>query len=130
MRLENVLEVIDKPWLRHSTGQRFFGFKDVTLVPFEPKLIDNSLLTSAHVRTLEIFVLGVFFETFLQRKWLNNYNSRIRRVVGKELKRQNRTEAFFWMMEKTNYIPDGGHRLACRSLLVVVCNVVLIFSVL
>lgn len=49
MRLENVLEVIEKPWLKHGTGQRFFGFKDVTLVPFEPKLIDYNLLTSAHV---------------------------------------------------------------------------------
>lgn len=51
VRLENVLEVIDKPWLKHGTGQRFYGFKDVTLVPFEPKLIDFGLLTSSHVIT-------------------------------------------------------------------------------
>lgn len=65
VRLENVLEVIEKPWLKHGTGQRFFGFKDVTLVPFEPKLIDYSLLTSSHVKILILvqrqLLLCIFF---------------------------------------------------------------------
>lgn len=56
VRLENVLEVIEKPWLKHETSQRFLGFKDVTLVPFEPKLMDYSLLTSAHVSMSITFI--------------------------------------------------------------------------
>lgn len=49
MRLENILEVIKKSWLKHISGQAFLGFKDVTLVPFEPKLINIDLLTYQHV---------------------------------------------------------------------------------
>lgn len=128
VRLENVLEVLEKPWLRHATGQRFFGFKDVTLVPFEPKLIDYGILTSSHVNIISspLKLLWTFRFSF-QRRWLNDYNARIRRVVGAELKRQNRTEAFFWMMEKTKYIPENGQKSsACHSLALVLSNVALI----
>lgn len=55
VRLENVLEVIEKPWL-HVSGQAMYGFKEVTLVPYEPKLIDFSLLSFYHVRH-KIFVI-------------------------------------------------------------------------
>lgn len=48
VRLENVLEVIEKPWL-HVSGQPMYGFKDITLVPYEPKLIKFSLLSHYHV---------------------------------------------------------------------------------
>lgn len=43
------MEVISKPWLGHPYGHGFLGFKTVTMVPFEPKLIDLKLLSVQHV---------------------------------------------------------------------------------
>ncbi|XP_024871285.1 xaa-Pro aminopeptidase 1-like isoform X1 [Temnothorax curvispinosus] len=93
VRLENVLEVIPADKLAHN-GRRFLKFRDVTLVPYEPKLIDVNMLTPLH------------------RRWLNNYNKRIREEVGAELKKNLKMKAFYWMMVKTTSIPEtgsGGH---------------------
>ncbi|XP_018351410.1 PREDICTED: xaa-Pro aminopeptidase 1-like isoform X2 [Trachymyrmex septentrionalis] len=89
VRLENILEVIPADKLSHN-GQRFLKFRDVTLVPYEPKLIKINMLTSPH------------------RRWLNNYNKRIREEVGAELKKNLKMKAFYWMMAKTMTIPETG----------------------
>lgn len=50
IRLENILEVVEKfPGKKHYSGEIFFGFKDITLVPYEPKLIDYNMLTMYQV---------------------------------------------------------------------------------
>ncbi|XP_055524696.1 xaa-Pro aminopeptidase ApepP [Wyeomyia smithii] len=104
IRLENVLEVIDTGTVLPS-GHKFFSFQDVTLVPFEPKLIDNEMLSTTEV------------------KWINDYNARIRQLVGDELKRKQKMDAFYWMMNKTRNIPDplhsGTDARSCRSLILV-----------
>ncbi|KAL6264380.1 hypothetical protein P5V15_004492 [Pogonomyrmex californicus] len=87
VRLENILEVIPADKLIHK-GSRFLKFRDVTLVPYEPKLIDVTMLTPLH------------------RRWLNNYNKRIRKEVGAELKKNLKMRAFYWMMMKTTTIPE------------------------
>lgn len=46
--MENVLEVFEKPWLERS-GQKFLGFKVVTLVPFETNLIKFELMSPQQV---------------------------------------------------------------------------------
>ncbi|KAG7213138.1 hypothetical protein KM043_002453 [Ampulex compressa] len=66
VRLENILEVVESR--KSGNGGQFLEFRDITLVPYEPKLIDVSLLTPSHIQ------------------WLNNYNERIRKEVGRELK--------------------------------------------
>lgn len=38
--------------------------------------------------------------------WLNEYNANIREIVGDELKKQNKMETFYWMMNQTEYIPQ------------------------
>ncbi|GAB1861150.1 Xaa-Pro aminopeptidase 1-like isoform X2 [Camponotus japonicus] len=86
IRLENILEVIPASKLIHN-GHKFLKFRDITLVPYEPKLIDINMLTPLH------------------RRWLNNYNKRIREEVGAELKKKLKMKAFYWMMEKTMTIP-------------------------
>lgn len=48
VRLGNVLEVIDTE-KRHPSGSRFLSFKEVTYVPYEPKLIDRTLLSPQEV---------------------------------------------------------------------------------
>lgn len=48
MRLKNVLEVKDTQ-RGHPSGATFLAFHDVTLVPYEPKLIDGTLLSALEV---------------------------------------------------------------------------------
>lgn len=40
------------------------------------------------------------------RQWLNDYNTKVRTLVGAELKRQHRMKGFYWMMDKTGYISE------------------------
>lgn len=50
----------------------------------------------------------------LQKRWLNDYNARIRELVGDELKAQMNMQAFYWMMNKTSHIieyyPESEYR--------------------
>ncbi|KAL9900653.1 xaa-Pro aminopeptidase 2 isoform 1-T2 [Glossina fuscipes fuscipes] len=97
VRLKNVLEVKDTQ-RGHPSGATFLAFHDVTLVPYEPKLIDGTLLSA------------------LEKRWLNEYNAKIRELVGDELKRQGNMQAFYWMMNKTRhireYLPEEEYRAA------------------
>ncbi|XP_072940021.1 xaa-Pro aminopeptidase 1 isoform X2 [Epargyreus clarus] len=79
VRLGNILEVISKP-------NGYLGFREATLIPFEPKLIDRNLLTDYEIN------------------WLNAYNERIRKIVGPELNIQGLTDVYYWMMNKTLHI--------------------------
>ncbi|KAM7362827.1 xaa-Pro aminopeptidase 2 [Cochliomyia hominivorax] len=100
VRLKNVLEVKDTG-RKHPSGAEFLAFHDVTLVPYEPKLIDSTLLSA------------------LEKRWLNEYNAKIRQYVGDELKRQGNMQAFYWMMNKTRhireYLPEEEYRAATGS---------------
>ncbi|XP_046436106.1 xaa-Pro aminopeptidase 1-like isoform X2 [Neodiprion fabricii] len=89
IRLENVLQVVETNMTHHS-GRKFLKFKDVTLVPYEPKLIDLELLTPSH------------------RHWLNAYNERIRKEVGTELKKRRKISSYNWMILRTLPIPEVG----------------------
>ncbi|XP_037953198.1 xaa-Pro aminopeptidase 2-like [Teleopsis dalmanni] len=97
VRIKNVLEVLDTKRV-HPSGAKFLQFNDVTLVPYESKLIDGTLLSA------------------LEKRWLNEYNSKIRKYVGSELKRQGNMLAFYWMMNKTRhvreYLPEDEYRAA------------------
>lgn len=48
IRIKNVLEVYDTGE-RHPSGARFLGFRDISLVPFEPNMIDRGLLSLQEV---------------------------------------------------------------------------------
>ncbi|XP_017145268.1 xaa-Pro aminopeptidase 2 [Drosophila miranda] len=97
VRLKNVLEVIDTGH-RHPSGAHFLAFQDVTLVPYEPKLIDSTLLSA------------------VEKRLLNEYNAKIRNDIGDELKRLGNMRAFYWMMNKTRhireYLPEDEYRSA------------------
>lgn len=97
VRLENILEVVKKKTKHHFDGQ-YFGFVPVTYVPYEPKLINVKMLSAQH------------------RKWLNDYNTKVRTLVGAELKRQHRLKGFYWMMDKTGYIPEHDSSSASGSI--------------
>ena len=53
-------------------GKQFLGFEPVALIPFEPKLIDFTLLNREQI------------------DWLNSYNRLIKDKIGKELKKQKK----------------------------------------
>ncbi|XP_017795279.1 PREDICTED: xaa-Pro aminopeptidase 1-like [Habropoda laboriosa] len=86
VRLENILEIVEAGTSKNL--ETFLKFRDVTLVPYEPKLIEINMLTASHIR------------------WLNNYNRRIRDEVGPELKKRLKMDAFDWMLKKTATIPE------------------------
>ncbi|XP_055375042.1 xaa-Pro aminopeptidase 2 isoform X2 [Condylostylus longicornis] len=87
VRLGNVLEVINTG-KSHPSGVQFLSFEQITLVPYEAKLIDRRMLSPE------------------ERRWLNIYNAKIREHVGEELKRQGNMQAFYWMMNKTGHIKE------------------------
>ncbi|EDW97136.1 probable Xaa-Pro aminopeptidase P [Drosophila yakuba] len=97
VRLKNVLEVVDTGHT-HPSGARFLAFRDVTMVPYEPKLIDSTLLSAA------------------EKRLLNEYNAKIRNDIGDELKRLGNMRAFYWMMNQTRhireYLPEDEYRSA------------------
>ncbi|XP_063377534.1 xaa-Pro aminopeptidase 1 [Cydia fagiglandana] len=88
--LGNILEVGAK-------SNEYLYFTEATLVPFERKLIETSMLTE--------------YELI----WLNNYNKRIRDVVGPELKAQGLTDVYYWMMNKTIPYPLPSKQTKCKT---------------
>ena len=88
VRLETVLLVVKKPGLRYSKKDygSFLGFEPICLVPFEPKLMDLSLMSDAQI------------------DWLNNYNRMIREKVGPVLKEQNKKRYIPRCLEMTRSV--------------------------
>lgn len=41
-----------------------------------------------------------------QIRWLNEYNARIRMMVGEELKNQYNMQAFYWMINQTMHVKE------------------------
>uniref|UniRef100_A0A336MES5 CSON010922 protein n=1 Tax=Culicoides sonorensis TaxID=179676 RepID=A0A336MES5_CULSO len=111
VRLENVLEV-NEMQDSHTNSERFLNFKTVTLLPFEPKLIDRTLMSAP------------------EKKWLNDYNAKIREEVGKFLKENMKMDAFYWMMNKTQhvieYLPESEYKARAGSQLSCSPNVVFV----
>lgn len=116
--MENVLEVQHAFDGRNdSQGNTYLKFEDVTLVPYEPKLIDYNMLTLYQVSLLSILKNNAYLciqneidiKLCLQRRWLNRYNTRIRELVGAELKNQMKMSGFYWMMNHTALIPEYGY---------------------
>lgn len=85
MKLGSVLNVIYKNDTRQGTG--YLMFLPITMIPFEPKLINTTMLS------LE------------QKIWLNAYNRRIRSIVGDELLNLTQTNGYNWMVDRTEDIP-------------------------
>lgn len=105
----------------HPSGRKFLAFKDVTLVPFETKLINPLLLSSD------------------EKKWINEYNAKVREFVGEELKKRVNMPAFYWMMNKTKHLPEylpeetyrrgSAHALACDLKILAIVSSLLLGAV-
>ncbi|XP_050428799.1 xaa-Pro aminopeptidase ApepP-like [Adelges cooleyi] len=91
VRLETILEVIAK----NETMGKFLTFTPITLVPFEPKLINYSMLSPKQIR------------------WLNEYNAKIRLEVGAELLKQaDHQLGYGWMMDRTVQVSSSSRSIA------------------
>lgn len=82
---------------------------------------------------LTLKFLKINFFIFEQKRWLNDYNSKIREFVGAELKKQLKFDAFYWMMNKTGhvieYLPQSDYRSSNSNVLSLSKFIIFISSV-
>ncbi|XP_016310326.1 xaa-Pro aminopeptidase 2-like [Sinocyclocheilus anshuiensis] len=95
-------------------GNNYLTFETVSLVPYDRKLINTSLLSPEQVH------------------WLNKYCETIRSMVGPELERQGLKEEYDWMMKHTAPFLSAGVSAVISSvtLLVTVLPSVLLHNLL
>lgn len=107
IRLENIVVAVRKN-TKYTFDKPSLGFEPVTLVPFESKLINGTLLSRK------------------QCEWLNNYHATVLQVVGEELHAQGKHETHAWLVSKTQPLCAGC--LAVSSSLLLVVSAVLAAS--
>ncbi|CAG0885290.1 unnamed protein product [Cyprideis torosa] len=83
IRLETIVQTVVKDTPYNFDNKKYLGFKAVTLVPFEPKLIDTSIMTDE------------------QLNWLNDYHRDVRAVLGPVLQQRQNGRALKWLTSKT-----------------------------
>ena len=75
-------------WMVPKNYGNFLAFEPVTLVPFEPHLIDYNLLSDDQIN------------------WLNYYNRLTREKVGAELKKQEKTRYVIILWRKSSILSN------------------------
>jgi len=85
LRLETILRVVKFEVDSEEYGE-FIKFEPVTLVPFEPKLINFEIMSPEQI------------------EWLNNYNKLVLDQVGSRLLEANKTRGYNWVKERTSYV--------------------------
>ncbi|XP_032411509.1 LOW QUALITY PROTEIN: xaa-Pro aminopeptidase 2 [Xiphophorus hellerii] len=94
-------------------GHNFLTFDTVSLVPYDRKLIDTSLLSAK------------------QLQWLNNYYEMIRRLVGPELDKQGLQEEKDWMLRNTQPFTEAGSSASvCSSSLTLIALVFALHNII
>lgn len=95
-------------------GHNYLTFETVSLVPYDRKLIDVTLLSPQQIQ------------------WVNSYYETIRRVLGPELERQQLPTEMEWMMKNTEPITvkASSPRISSSSLPLLALVLTLIQSLL
>lgn len=100
IRIEDVAVIVPA---QTKYGNNYLTFDTVSLVPYDRKLIDTSLLSTE------------------QLNWLNKYYETIRRLMGPELDKQSLPEEKAWMMKHTEpFSHPGSSASVCSSSLTLV----------
>ncbi|XP_063350715.1 xaa-Pro aminopeptidase 2 [Pelmatolapia mariae] len=94
IRIEDVAVVVP---VQTKYGNNYLTFDTVSLVPYDRKLIDTSLLSSE------------------QLHWLNKYYETIRTLVGPELDNQGLHEEKDWMLKNTEPFAEIGSSASVSS---------------
>ncbi|CAM6053450.1 unnamed protein product [Sphagnum tenellum] len=89
IRLETILRVVKKDFADTNYGN-FIGFEAVTLVPFEPNLIDFALMTPD------------------QLDWFNSYSDNIKQKIRPHFVETGKTQVVDWIDAKTAHVGPGG----------------------
>ncbi|KAG0728099.1 Xaa-Pro aminopeptidase 1 [Chionoecetes opilio] len=119
IRLETILTVVPRE-TKYKFDKQMLGFEAVTLVPFEAKLINMTLLSDMQVRPWRgAEGRGKPYTC----EWVNAYHQRVRAVVGPELRAQALGQAYDWMRTKTEPLdcsihgrkPQGHHVTATAA---------------
>ncbi|XP_053487590.1 xaa-Pro aminopeptidase 2 isoform X1 [Ictalurus furcatus] len=95
IRIEDVAVIVPT---KTMYGNNYLTFDTVSLVPYDRKLIDTSMLSPE------------------QLQWLDTYYLTIRSRMGPELKRQGLTEVYDWMMVNTEPFLKTGSSAAVPSI--------------
>ncbi|KAF4091455.1 hypothetical protein AMELA_G00037040 [Ameiurus melas] len=95
IRIEDVAVIVPAETMY---GNNYLTFDTVSLVPYDRKLIDTSMLSPE------------------QLQWLDTYYLTIRSTMGPELKRQGLTEVYDWMMVNTEPFLKTGSSAAVPSI--------------
>ncbi|XP_059201471.1 xaa-Pro aminopeptidase 2 [Centropristis striata] len=111
IRIEDVAVVVP---VNTKYGHNFLTFDTVSLVPYDRKLIDTSILSSE------------------QLQWLNKYYETIRKLVGPELDRQKLHAEKDWMLKHTESLVESGSSasVCSSSLTLLALAVALLHNVL
>nr|XP_027220266.1 xaa-Pro aminopeptidase 1-like [Penaeus vannamei] len=107
IRLENIVVAVRKN-TKYTFDKPSLGFEPVTLVPFESKLINGTLLSRK------------------QCEWLNNYHANSPASCRRGVARQGKHETHAWLVSKTQPLCAGC--LAVSSSLLLVVSAVLAAS--
>ncbi|XP_054453748.1 xaa-Pro aminopeptidase 2 [Anoplopoma fimbria] len=100
IRIEDVAVIVP---VHTKYGHNYLTFDTVSMVPYDRKLIDTSLLSSE------------------QLQWLNKYYETIRRLVGPELDKQGLKEEKDWMIKHTeSFVESGSSASVCSSSLTLI----------
>uniref|UniRef100_A0A8C2WNP9 X-prolyl aminopeptidase (aminopeptidase P) 2, membrane-bound n=1 Tax=Cyclopterus lumpus TaxID=8103 RepID=A0A8C2WNP9_CYCLU len=98
IRIEDVAVVVP---VHTKYGHNYLTFDTVSLVPYDRKLIDTTLLSSE------------------QLQWLNKYYETIRRLVGPELDKQGLQEEKDWMLKHTESLVESGSSVSLLTCLII-----------
>ncbi|XP_056898899.1 xaa-Pro aminopeptidase 2 [Takifugu flavidus] len=107
IRIEDIAVIVPTPT---KYGNNYLTFDIVSLVPYDRKLIDTSLLSMQQIQ------------------WLNKYYETIRTLVGPELDRQRLKEEKDWMLKNTEpFVPSGSSAAVTSSTLTLFALVLTLF---
>lgn len=94
VRLETLVGIVKVDTPNHFGGKKYIGFRPATLVPFEPRLIQQELLSPSHI------------------DWLNAYNQRCLDEVGTYLLEvRGNQQAYDWLAARTQPIAGGTKKV-------------------
>ncbi|XP_075690634.1 xaa-Pro aminopeptidase 2 [Rhinoderma darwinii] len=101
IRIEDIAVVVEADTKNTFGGEKYLTFETVTLVPYDRKLIDTSLMTEVQI------------------KHVDKLYEKIRKVLGAELQKQDRPEEFKWLEENTKPLSHGSFITASINVLTV-----------
>ncbi|KAM8952833.1 xaa-Pro aminopeptidase 2 [Pelodytes ibericus] len=103
IRIEDIAMVIEADTEHTFGGEKYLTFETVSLVPYDRKLIDTSIMTETHISHVD------------------DLYKKIRDIMGKELLNQNLQEEYDWLVKNTQPLSHAAIFKASLSMLLVTC---------